>query len=153
MANLTDSTIKKALREASSSGGRVTLRDGSGRGTGRLALMIRPLKDHTLAEWYGVHQEAGRRTLRKLGTYPGMPLAEAREAFRDMPAPAQPSAVKVGTLGELVEEYLASLQARGGKSVDTARRTLAQAGISTAATTRPRTLSPRSCRAPHRPAP
>lgn len=96
MANLTDSTIKKALRDASSSGGRVTLRDGSGSGTGRLALMIRPIKDHTLAEWYGVHQEAGRRTLRKLGTYPGMPLAD---------------------------------------------------------TTRPRTLSPRSCRAPHRPAP
>lgn len=127
MANLTDSAIKKALREAAGSGSRVTLRDGTGRGTGRLALMVRPLKDHVLAEWYAVHQQDGRRALRKLGTYPGMPLAEARDAFRDLPAPAQPSTVKVGTLGELVEEYLANLQARGGRSVATASKTLAQA--------------------------
>lgn len=60
---------------------RVTLKDGHGRGGGRLALMLRPAKHGVTAEWYATQHTNGKRTLAKIGVYPQLSLADARNKF------------------------------------------------------------------------
>lgn len=82
MAALQDAEIRGAMRKVQSGQARrVTLKDGSGRGGGRLALMLRPAKHGVTAEWYATQHTNGKRTLAKIGVYPQLSLADARNKF------------------------------------------------------------------------
>ena len=82
MPALQDAEIKGAIRKIQTgSSKRVTLKDGYGRGGGRLALMIRPAKNGITAEWYATQHMNGKRTLAKIGVYPQLTLADARAKF------------------------------------------------------------------------
>ena len=82
MAALQDAEIRGALRKVQSGQARrVTLKDGHGRGGGRLALMLRPAKHGVTAEWYATQHTNGKRTLAKIGVYPQLSLADARNKF------------------------------------------------------------------------
>lgn len=118
---LTDTAITAAIRKAAKEGRGRTLSDGSGRGQGRLVLMIRPgLKP----EWYAQQWAAGKKRLLKIGTFPELPLVDAREAFRGTYAPAIRDGAsiriaatrEVGTVSELFTEYVEHLKANGKRS-------------------------------------
>lgn len=101
---LTEGSIQTAVtsvrrgRKAS-----VTISDKAPRGTGRLVLVVKPGR----AEWYAQRYVAGRRKLQKLGVYPAVSLAEAREKFGGYrPATGR------NTVGALLEAYLATLSGR-----------------------------------------
>ena len=82
MAALQDAEIRGAMRKVQSGQARrVTLKDGHGRGGGRLALMLRPAKHGVTAEWYATQHTNGKRTLAKIGVYPQLSLADARNKF------------------------------------------------------------------------
>lgn len=112
---ITEPAIQKALREVA--GGKKTeikLTDPAPRGSGRLLAKIRP----GLVEWYARRTAPdGRRTMQKLGSWPAMPIAEARRAFAAGPAPepaqGTPQPLPGATFGDLVDGYLASLEAKG----------------------------------------
>lgn len=88
MNMITEAGIKAAIRHAPTSGRAQTIiKDGGPRGTGRLALIVRPLASRVAAEWYAIYFRGGRRRLTKIGTYPDTTLAEARQRFRDEYAP------------------------------------------------------------------
>lgn len=114
---ITDTAIRNALK----SGKRCQLSDGAGKGTGRLVLSIRP----PLTEWYIQQWKSGRRILKKLGTYPAMTLNEARLRFAtefstdiQNGAPIKRvSSKRAGTLKELVDDYLSTLEGRPGHYV------------------------------------
>lgn len=85
---LTEAGIKAAIRHAPGSGRAQTIiKDAGPRGAGRLALVVRPLATRIAAEWYAVYFRAGKRGLTKIGTYPDISLADAREKFRNEYAP------------------------------------------------------------------
>ncbi len=101
---LTDAKVTAAVRAVST--GRkatTTLADPSPRGSGRLVLLVKPGR----AEWYAQRFVDGRRRLQKLGTYPTMTLAEAREKFGGY----RPASGR-NTLGDLLDAYLATLVGR-----------------------------------------
>lgn len=82
MAALQDAEIRGAIRKIQSQQRkRIVLKDGFGRGGGRLALMLRPAKHGITAEWYATQHQAGRRSMAKIGVYPELSLAKAREEF------------------------------------------------------------------------
>jgi integrase len=110
---ITEAALQKALREvAAGKKAEVKLSDPAPRGGGRLVARVRP----GLVEWYARRTAAdGRRTMQKLGAWPAMPVADARRAFGDAPAPAAAvAALPAATFGDLVDGYLARL-AREGK--------------------------------------
>lgn len=119
---LTDASVRKAVRD----GIPKTLSDGTGRGTGRLLLIVR---GGSTAEWYAQRYEAGKRRLSKLGNFPTVTLSEAREKFRNPPAPEKPASA---TVRELFEDYIAHLEASGKRSAgnigDTLKRVSAVHG-------------------------
>ena len=101
---LTDAQITAAVRRVTTGrAASVTLADAAPRGAGRLVLLVKQARP----EWYAQRFVDGRRRLQKLGTYPEMSLAEARERF-SAHRPAEGRA----TLGELFDAYLASLEGR-----------------------------------------
>lgn len=112
---LTDTAIRSAIR----AGGNKTLTDGGKRGSGRLTLILR---DGIRPEWYAVKWIDGKRRTLKIGTFPDLSLAQARERFKDGVSFDKPQ--KRGTLGELIEVYCDSLEAKGKRSSDEIRRTL-----------------------------
>lgn len=138
-AMMKDGDIKAAIKNAPTSGkAQIVLKDAGPRGGGRLAIVIRPLATRVAAEWYAIYYRAGQRKFGKLGTYPDMTLAEARERFRVEYAPtiqigADPSNAYArrnnrkgggdGTVRELFEAYAADLDRRGKASYQ-ARRIL-----------------------------
>jgi integrase len=94
---ITEAGIKAALTRAAIKDARVVeLRDGGGRGEGRLALFIRPTKSKVsgepngkiVTEWYAVWYRDNRKRMMKLGVYPSLSLSEARKAFREKYLPA-----------------------------------------------------------------
>ena len=123
---ITDRQVQKAIREAPGSGKKaIELKDPGERGSGRLAMIVRPFGafvGRVTAEWYAVYYVAGARKTAKLGSYPVMGVAEARRAYSldwapkiaagEDPAVARRQAV-AGTLGELRDAYVASLRAEG----------------------------------------
>src|ERR1700761_3326621 len=81
MSTLTDSAIRHAIRRSEKTRRQITLSDGAGRGTGRLVLIIKPMPARVTAEWMAQQWRDGRRTKSKIGAYPAMSLAGAREIF------------------------------------------------------------------------
>lgn len=103
---LTDAAIQRALR----AGKDTRLSDGRGKSSGRLVMVIRSKR----GEWYAQQWLNGKKRMRKLGSYPALSLAMARERFFTDFAEtiATKSDIRVtvdarpSTLQELFEGYL-----------------------------------------------
>lgn len=132
MPALTDGQIKNALKRVAKSQKPETLADGEGRGTGRLVLVIKPMPTRVTSNWFAQQWLEGKRKLKKLGEYPHMSLADAREVFtRDFSAAINKGAsIKVqgdtrpGTVGDLFEGYADWLRDSGKMSHKEARKGL-----------------------------
>jgi hypothetical protein len=86
---ITESQIRSAIRRVGAGEHKsLDLRDGGPRGSGRLALIVRAAGERVISEWYAVYFRDGKRKMAKLGSYPTMPLANARKKFREEYAPA-----------------------------------------------------------------
>lgn len=81
MGSITDGSIRAAIRRAEKSAKQISLSDGEGRGTGRLTLIVKPMPRGTTADWMVQQWRNGKRVKAKIGSYPTMRLAEARDAF------------------------------------------------------------------------
>jgi len=137
---INDKQIQKAIREAPASGKRaIELRDPGPRGTGRLTLVVRAFEGRVSADWYAVYYRNGKRAMSKLGSYPAMPIIEARAKFQSEYAPAiaagaLPAAValrrqqmagrRAGTVSDLFGAYVEHLRQAGRRSWRAAERIL-----------------------------
>lgn len=109
---LTEAGIKAAIRHAPTSGKAQTIiKDTGPRGAGRLALIVRPLATRVASEWYAVYFREGERRLTKIGAYPDIGLADARQKFRDEYAPT------ILRGAEPRNKYARRLHRRNGRSV------------------------------------
>lgn len=115
---ITDAAIRKALR----AGEFKRLADPAPRGAGRLLAVVKA----PLVEWYAQRIVGGKRKLAKLGTWPDMSIAAAREAFAGHKAKAVVTAD--ATLGAMLDGYVASLRAANKPSADQVERILELAG-------------------------
>jgi integrase len=138
MASLSEGTIRKAIKRAETFQKEISLTDGEGRGTGRLALILKPMPSRVTAEWMAQQWRDGKRTKSKLGSYPAMSLAEAREVFkRDFAAVIQKGSsikgagdTRAGTVGDLFDAYITSLKTAGKSSWSDAEANLTKvAGV------------------------
>jgi hypothetical protein len=126
---LTDAEIQRALRAKK----QTQLKEGSGKGTGRLVLSIRVTEKRTIAEWYVQQWLNGRKRTSKLGSYPTLSLAEARKRFNsdfasvieDKISIKRAMARKQGTVRDLFDGYLRTLEGRS--SYKEAKNQLARA--------------------------
>lgn len=124
MPTITEGVIRHALKRVEKSRRQETLTDGEGRGTGRLALILKPMPKRVTAEWMAQQWRDGKRTKSKIGSYPTMSLAEAREIFkRDFAEVIQKgSSIKIvgdarpGTVVDLFEAYVRHLRSAGKSS-------------------------------------
>lgn len=124
MPSLTDGEIRQAIKRVGKTQKQETLADGEGRGTGRLILLLKPMPTRVTSDWYAQQWRDGKRTKSKLGSYPAMPLADAREVFqRDYAGAIQKGrSIKVagdtrpGTVGDLFEAYVEHLRESGKSS-------------------------------------
>ena len=82
MPALTDTAIRHALKRVEISRKQENLADGEGRGTGRLVLVLKPMPKRVTADWMAQQWRDGKRTKKKIGAYPSMSLAQAREVFK-----------------------------------------------------------------------
>lgn len=137
---LTEAGIKAAIRHAPTSGkAQIVLKDAGPRGAGRLALVVRPLATRVASEWYAIYFRDGKRRLTKIGVYPDMSLAEARQKFRDEYSPtilrgAEPrnkyarrlhhKNARAITVRELFEAYVKHLKKEDKSAAYTAERVL-----------------------------
>ncbi len=118
MPSLTDTAIRHAMKRVEVSRKQENLPDGEGRGTGRLVLVLKPMPKRVTADWMAQQWRDGKRTKKKLGAYPSMSLAQAREVFkRDYADVIQKGrSIKIatdtrpGTVADLFEGYVASLK-------------------------------------------
>lgn len=132
MPALTDGQIQKALKRVAKEQKSETLADGEGRGTGRLVLVLKPMPTRVTSNWFAQQWLEGKRKLKKLGEYPHMTLADAREVFtRDFSSAINKGAsIKVqgdtrpGTVGDLFEGYADWLRDSGKMSHKEARKGL-----------------------------
>jgi hypothetical protein len=100
------------------------LADGEGRGTGRLVLVLKSMPKRVTADWMAQQWRKGKRTKKKLGAYPSMALAQAREVFkRDFAEVIEKGrSIRIATdarpasVANLFEGYVASLKAAGKPS-------------------------------------
>lgn len=120
---ITEAAIRSALRDvAAGKKGSAVLSDAAPRGAGRLLLIVQPGR----AEWYARRISGGQQKKTKLGAYPDMTLAEARQRFEA--APEADSKPRGGaTIAELFEAYLQSLRDDGKPSVAQAEKLLTAA--------------------------
>jgi integrase len=117
-AILTEPEIRSALRKIKTGNKTaITLSDAAPRGAGRLLLVVKPER----AEWYARQFVDGRKRMAKLGDYPALGLAEARERFRN---PKADKPVGGTTVADLFAGYLDSLRADRKPSVKQAQRIL-----------------------------
>ncbi|MGM5030075.1 tyrosine-type recombinase/integrase [Tardiphaga sp. 862_B3_N4_1] len=118
MPSLTDGEIRRTLKQVEQTEKQVTLVDGEGHGTGRLVLTIKPMPTRVTADWMAQQWRDKKRLKKKLGSYPAMSLAQAREVFkRDFATPIQKGrSIKIagdtrpGTVGDLFEAYAKHLK-------------------------------------------
>ena len=82
MPSITDGAIRAALKRAAKLSKQISLTDGEGRGTGRLALIVKPMPRGATADWMVQQWRSGKRIKAKIGSYPAMGLADAREIFQ-----------------------------------------------------------------------
>jgi hypothetical protein len=61
MANITEGTIRRALKEVQRTRKQRQLVDGEGHGTGRLALILKPMPTRVTATWMVQQWRDGRR--------------------------------------------------------------------------------------------
>lgn len=118
-------TIETAMRSASRE---LLLIDNTGeRGSGRLALRVRPGADESVrGEWLAIWWRDGRRQTGKLGRYPALSLRAARDAFAEEwrpdieagrdPRRARLVAAASGSVGELLEDYIEHLKRQARRS-------------------------------------
>lgn len=124
MPSLTDGAIKHAIKRAEKTRKQIMLSDGEGRGTGRLVLILKPMPTRVTAEWMAQQWRDGRRTKSKIGSYPAMSLADAREIFkRDFTGVIlKGRSIKVagdtrpGSVGDLFDGYVQHLKNEGKSS-------------------------------------
>jgi integrase len=122
--SLTDGEIRQALKRVGQSGNQESLIDGDGRGTGRLVLVLKPMPTRVTADWMAQQWRDGKRTKKKLGAYPSMSLAQAREVFkRDFADMIQKGrSIKIagdtrpGTVADVFEAYVQYLKDAGKMS-------------------------------------
>lgn len=118
MPSLTEGAIRKATALAERAQKQISLSDGEGRGTGRLVLILKPMPTRVTAEWMAQQWREGKRTKSKIGSYPTMSLAEAREVFKRDFADVirRRSSIKsagdtrAGTVADLFEGYVKHLK-------------------------------------------
>src|ERR1700730_15797978 len=135
MPALSDGVIRQALKRVEKSRKQETLSDGEGRGTGRLVLFLRPMLRRVIGEWMAQQWRDGRRTKSKIGSYPALSLAAAREIFqRDFSeAILKRRSIKVvsdarpGTVADLLAGHVHSLNAAGKPSWSDVEQTLGKA--------------------------
>lgn len=135
MPSLTDGMIRHAIRSVEKSRKQRTLADGEGRGTGRLVLILKAMPARVTAEWMAQQWRGGKRTKSKIGSYPALSLAEAREIFgRDFsPAILKGRSIKLagdsrpGTVGDLFDGYVAHLRNEGKPSAEDIEQSLNKA--------------------------
>jgi integrase len=121
---LTDGAIRQALKRVELTGKQENLTDGEGRGNGRLVFIVRAMPKRVIADWMAQQWRDGKRVKKKLGAYPSMSLAQAREVFkRDYSDAIQKGrSIKIspdtppGTVADLFEGYVAALKAAGKPS-------------------------------------
>ena len=105
-AMITEAAIRKTIREVEAGKKTAgTLADPAPRGAGRLVLIVKPGR----AEWYAQRWNAGRRTLQKLGAWPGMGIATARDQHAGVGRTITSGSA---TVGELFDAYLSTLVGR-----------------------------------------
>lgn len=129
---ITDASIRGAIRDVTKGlKGSITLSDPSPRGAGNLIIIVKPGR----AEWYARRFVDGKPLKAKLGAYPAMSLADARDAFAGAKAsPAERAAEKAkqaagaATLGALFDGYIESRRAADKPSVIQIERILSDAG-------------------------
>lgn len=122
MPSLTDGEIRRAMKQVVTTGKQLSLVDGEGHGTGRLVLVMKPMPTRVTADWMAQQWRNEKRLKKKVGSYPSMPLSEAREVFnRDFAGVIQKGrSIKIagdtrpGTVADLFEAYVAYLK-EGGK--------------------------------------
>ena len=132
MPNLTDGAIRQAIRQVQKSGKQKSLTDGKGRGTGRLVLILKPMPRRVTAEWMAQQWRDGKRSKKKIGSYPSMSLAGARETFkRDYANLIQKGRsiriacdTRPGTVADLFEAYIGYLKGNGKSSWKEAQKGL-----------------------------
>jgi integrase len=118
MPSLTDGAIRQAIKQVEKSRKQQSLSDGEGRGTGRLILVLKAMPKRVTAEWMAQQWRDGKRRKAKLGNYPSMSLAKAREVFkRDYADLIQKgrnikiaSDTRPGTVADLFEAYVLHLK-------------------------------------------
>jgi integrase len=118
MPSLTNGEIQKALKRVEKTGKQETLLDGEGRGTGRLALVVKAMPTRVTADWMAQQWRDDKRIKKKLGSYPSMSLALARQIFqRDFSDMIQKGrSIKIvgdtrpGTVADLFEAYVKYLK-------------------------------------------
>ena len=118
MVGLTDGMIRQAIKRVERSRRQSVLADGDGRGTGRLVLILKAMPTRVTAEWMAQQWRDGRRTKSKIGDYPAVSLADARDIFhRDFAQVIQRGAsiktasdTRLGTVGDLFDGYIRHLK-------------------------------------------
>lgn len=128
---LTDTEIRRAIREATTER---TLNDHTaGRGAGSLRLRIRPNGASTSATWLAFWKQGGERATKPLGRYPDMSAADARRVYREDIAPKllagkDPRVVVTQATAPTVERlfhgYVAHMRAAGRESAGEVERQL-----------------------------
>ncbi len=114
---LTEIQIQAAIKDCKANQTpRIELRDVGERGAGSLLLIVRSGVKRPKAEWYVHHFRKGRRTMKKIGAYPEMKLAEGRRVYLEQFQPllargedierAQPRDPKDVTVRALFQAYV-----------------------------------------------
>lgn len=132
MTILSDGAIKQAIKRVHFTGREEILRDGEGHGVGRLTLVIRPMPKRITTSWMALQYREGKPIKAKLGDYPSMSLAQAREIFdRDYADLIQKGRSiktaqdrRTGTVGDLFDGYAEYLRLSNKSSWKEAKKGL-----------------------------